>query len=159
MARKKSVQLTLRFRLNDEKERQLYKAVDEVDKSIYKSKNKFIMDAIDAYVNGTGVSFSEASQGGIYVTQEQFQEMIAKVKNEIRIELYQELIVFLAKSGVSAALLNASAMQNTDTITNPVEEISTQSHKEESIPAEILADIEKWSYVWGNGNRILEGFV
>ena len=103
------------------------------------------MDAIDAYVNGTGVSFSEASQGGIYVTQEQFQEMIAKVKNEIRIELYQELIVFLAKSGVSAALLNASAMQNTDTITNPMEEISTQSHKEESIPAEMLADIEKWS--------------
>ena len=95
MARKKCVQLTLRFRLNDEKERQLYKAVDEVDKSIYKSKNKFIMDAIDAYVNGTGVSFSETSQGGIYVTQEQFQEMIAKVKNEIRIELYQDLLLYL----------------------------------------------------------------
>lgn len=145
MARKNIVQLTLRFRLNDEKERRLFKIVDDVDKNIYKSKNKFIMDALDAYINGTGKSLHEDAETGIYVTESQLKEKLEKMRNEIRVELYQELVVFLAKSGVTAALINANAVQSINEVPSPVGVIQESKQDENDIPAEMLADIEKWS--------------
>lgn len=145
MARKKYGQETLRFTLADEKERRLYKLVNSLDKSIYGSKNSFIISAIEAYIDGNQSGFSEEGKNSLYVTREEFQTLREKMKNEIRIELYQELIVFLAKSGVSAALINANAMHSMDTTSNPVEDITTNGNTQDNIPAEMLADIEKWS--------------
>lgn len=68
MARKKYGQETLRFTLADEKERRLYKLVNSLDKSIYGSKNSFIISAIEAYIDGNQSGFSEEGKNSLYIT-------------------------------------------------------------------------------------------
>ena len=144
MARKKYGQVSLRFALDNPTERRLFKVVDDLDLTIHKSKNRFILKALEHYVDGYGEdSLTKQSKRENYITREEHEEAIQRIKNEVRTELYQEVVLFLAKATVANAVTSA---QTINSIPQESETMNSHNFTEENAPTEeMMEDIMKWS--------------
>ncbi len=146
MARKDSVQAIVRFSLVDERDRRLYKALNELNLDIHKSRNKFIKNAIDAYINGMNAEnspFLSGSNGG--VTEKELETRLEQIKSEIRMELYQEFLAVFMKAGLNSFNIGTQQISSVPQIN-----LSVSADKDNDIPEnaptdEMMEDIMKWS--------------
>lgn len=143
MAKKLYGQVNVRFSLDDPEEKKLFEIIDDLDLGVHKSKNKFVLDAIKAYVNNYGEEYlCESARKENYVTCEALETRIADVKYEVSKEVYQEIIKFVATSG----LISMIATQRCS-----VSSINEQLDKNFSVGSngaptdEMMEDIMKWS--------------
>lgn len=144
MGRKVYEQVCLRFSLEDERDKRLYKILTELNLGIHKSKNKFIKNAIDAYVNGTNSENTYVSpKNDKALTERDLNLRLEQMKNEIRMELYQEMLVMFMKAGLSSA-----STLHSNTSSQDSEQIVSDSQKDmgENAPTdEMMENIMKWS--------------
>ncbi|MBO5088792.1 MAG: hypothetical protein J6C01_08960 [Lachnospiraceae bacterium] len=146
MSRKDSVQTIVRFSLEDERDRRIYKTLNELNLDIHKSKNKFIKNAIDAYINGINADnspFMYAGNAG--VTEKALEMRLEQIKSEIRTELYQEFMAVFMKAGLNNLSLGTQQMM-------PMQQanILVPTEKENEVldnapTEEMMEDIMKWS--------------
>lgn len=146
MSRKDSVQTIVRFSLEDERDRRIYKTLNELNLDIHKSKNKFIKNAIDAYINGINADnspFMYAGNAG--VTEKALEMRLEQIKSEIRTELYQEFMAVFMKAGLNNLSLGTQQMM-------PMQQanilVPTEKENEvlDNAPTdEMMEDIMKWS--------------
>lgn len=145
MARKKYGQVSLRFALDNPTERRLFKVVDDLDLSIHKSKNRFIMKALENYVDGYGAeNLTETSKREHYITREEHEAAIECIKNEVRTELYQEVVLFLAKATVANAVTNSQVPVQVQEV-DKCESVEEYSTVENAPTDEMMENIMKWS--------------
>lgn len=55
MARKQYEQFCLRFSMENPTHVKLFRIINNLDSDIYRSKNQFIMEALEAYVSGKSI--------------------------------------------------------------------------------------------------------
>ena len=106
---------TLRFGYLNEQHRRILKVLDDLNPDIYKSKTQFIMDAIDYYVTSlesddftTAGARKRKQQEKEYVTHEQ----LVDIKNDIRQEIYEDIIKLLGNGMVAASVGNTTMPAN-----------------------------------------------
>lgn len=146
MARKKYEQICVRFSLEDEKDRQLYKILDDLNHDIHKSRNRFIKNAIEAYVNGYGVErIVKNPEKKEFLTQNDLDNRIEQIKNQLRTELYQELLEILLKSGVANIITSVNNKSNVALQNDNVSNEFNESTNTVSASDEMMEDIMKWS--------------
>lgn len=141
MAKKLYGQVNVRFALDEPEEKKLFEIIDDLDLGVHKSKNKFILDAIKAYVNNYGEEYlCESARKENYVTREVFEAKIAEIKYEVSKEVYQEIIKFVATSGLTNMIISPQ-----EKVTNERKVESITSNVAGSPTEEMMEDIMKWS--------------
>lgn len=148
MAKRRYEQICVRFHLDDERDRRLFQIVTDLDADKFKSKNQFILNAIEMYIEHMGEN--RICQNRDFVLKKDFQamqeeveELKAKLKSEIRTELYEQLLSVLAGSTMANM-----ALQNSQNMTQRVES-EPRKRKEDSFDLGsgdgVLDDVMKWS--------------
>ncbi len=152
MAKRRYEQVCIRFHLDCERDRRLFKILDDLDVSTYKSKNLFILNAIEAYIDGIGEE--KVRNSSSYVTREEFEEVKEQlitvkeqVKSEIQKELYQQIVCSLAGSTMANIALQTG---NINGINRNGEKNTEDRNKCEPdynlLDTEaVLDDVMKWS--------------
>ena len=138
-------QFNIRFCLDNPMDRAVYKAIDDLDLTIHKSKNRFIMKCLYDCINGYGIKYLERQgKRESYVTVEEYERQRAEDREQIRNEVYQDLIRFLATVNVSRTVLEAQSEQSRNGYTNePINSAGTETPNE--LPKEMMDDIMTWS--------------
>lgn len=153
MARRQYEQFCLRFSMDNRQHTKLYRVMENLDPEIYKSKNQFIMNALEHYVDGCGednLTIKGRKKSEVeYLSKEEFLEDRQKIKDEIRIELYQELIVYLANSSMAGAMRQVAGAINpvAENTLSDVGRTEQEADSTEGISnvSEVIEDVMKWS--------------
>lgn len=138
MARQQYEQFCLRFSMDNPQHVKLFRIINDLDMDIYRSKNQFIMEALDAYVSGGSEEdfrTKKADSKEAYVTKKEMEHMKAELREDIRKELYRDLIVHMADTLMGAV------------VRQPViaEQEGTDVKKEEHpVSEEMMENVMKW---------------
>jgi len=138
-------QFNLRFCLDNPIDREVFKVLNNLNLSIHKSKNRFIMNALHDYINGYGTEYLEKqAKRENYITVEEYEKKRAEDREQIRNEVYQDLIRFLATVNVSRTVAEIQSEKQTGSYTaetNPMPNNEPQAE----LPSAMMDDIMKWS--------------
>ena len=138
-------QFNLRFCLDNPIDREVFKVLNNLNLSIHKSKNRFIMNALHDYINGYGTEYLEKqAKSENYVTVEEYERQRAEDREQIRNEVYQDLIRFLATVNVSRTVAEAQSERRSGGYTDGPN-LMPNSEPQTELPSEMLDDIMKWS--------------
>lgn len=153
MARRQYEQFCLRFSMDNRQHTKLYRVMENLDPEIYKSKNQFIMNALEHYVDGCGednLTLKGRKKTEVeYLSKEEFLKERQKIKDEIRIELYQELIAYLANSSMAGAMRQAVGALHpvAEKTLSDAGRTEQEADSPEGISnvSEVIEDVMKWS--------------
>ncbi len=98
MARNNMWCLSFRLNVNNPVHVNIAKVINNLDKKLYKSKNQFIIDACEYYINHYGSeSFMDIpkTDENSYVKREEFTDICEKMKQEAAISARDEVIKLL----------------------------------------------------------------
>lgn len=114
--------------------------LDDLNLDVHKSRNQFIINAISFYINSietNNLTYSEVDKQKElerkFVTQDQMKVIMDRFKEDVRTELYQEMIRFLA--GVAFLPGESGNMC--------AEMVRREPHKDMSYPTEDVYDSEE----------------
>lgn len=99
------VPFMLRFSLINDQHVEVMNLLDELIKSDKRSKNQVVMDALEYYFQRE-INGQESEQN--FVDIETFESRIAKEREKLRAEIYQDIIGFLAGSALSGGIKNVT---------------------------------------------------
>lgn len=141
----RSKQFNIRFCLDNPIDQEVFKALDNLNVSIHKSKNRFVIKALYDYINGYGAEYLEKqAKRENYITVEEYEKKRAEDREQIRNEVYQDLIRFLATVNVSRTVAEIQSEKQTGSYTagtNPMPNNEPQAE----LPSAMMDDIMKWS--------------
>lgn len=138
-------QFNLRFCLDNPIDRAVYKVIDDLDLTIHKSKNRFIMKCVYDCINGYGKEYLERkAKRENYITVEEYERKRAEDREQIRNEVYQDLIRFLATVNVSRTVAEAQTDNRSTGYTDEAP-LMPQSESRNGLPEEMMENIMKWS--------------
>lgn len=141
----RSKQFNIRFRLDNPIDQEVFKVLDNLNLSIHKSKNRFVITALYDYINGYGAEYLEKqAKRENYITVEEYEKKRAEDREQIRNEVYQDLIRFLATVNVSRTVAEIQSEKQTGSYTagtNPMPNNEPQAE----LPSAMMDDIMKWS--------------
>ena len=131
MERKPFRHVSLRFNYSNPEHMRLLGIVDSLDPKVYKSKNRFILDAIKYYVEKLEernlLSWNADSNKSVYVTEERLEEVVSDLKKSIKAEVYEDLLKSVLSSGVNAFHGKCSDTENYEKPDNKPEDLSNYS--------------------------------
>lgn len=135
---------SLRFSYSNYQHRKVLKILDDLNLDIYKSKTQFIIDALDYYItsleNGDFTN-SDAERNRENETKYATKEEMLDLKEEIRKELYEDIIKLIGGGMLATGISN-------HTIQTKVEKISQKDAEDsdfDDIPDEVAAACMEWS--------------
>lgn len=99
------VPFMLRFSLINDQHVEVMNLLDKLIKSDKRSKNQVVMDALEYYFQRE-INGQESEQN--FVDIETFESRIAKEREKLRAEIYQDIIGFLAGSALSGGIKNVT---------------------------------------------------
>ena len=109
MSRDDSILYSFRLNINNPEHLKLHKILRDLDTSIYKSKSNFIIEILKNYLlygeNSNLFCYDEVAEQGGYVTKEYVDNLKASIREELEVEIKQELfnMVITAMTGVGRA--------------------------------------------------------
>ena len=138
MARKQYEQFCLRFSMENPTHVKLFRIINNLDSDIYRSKNQFIMEALEAYVSGK--SIDELCKKEAPLTKQDLLEFGNQMREDLKQELYQEMLVRIADTMMSAIMRQPNGMQE------QADQAETVSQKKEQTASEEMVDnVMKWA--------------
>ena len=116
--------LTVRLLYSDPEHMRILGKLDTLDFSIYKSKNQFILNAISYYLEFLGEFSSDNINNGsrVLVTRGELEERLKGQKNEIKAELYEELLKSILGSSITSPVINSNTNDTNITVTGDISE-------------------------------------
>lgn len=80
----RSKQFNIRFRLDNPIDQEVFKVLDNLNLSIHKSKNRFVITALYDYINGYGAEYLEKqAKRENYITVEEDEKKRAEDREQI----------------------------------------------------------------------------
>ena len=143
---------TLRFRKNNKREAAILRVLDDLNLEIHKSKNQFIVDAIEYYMAhfddkeligptadaGKQRYISRTEMNGIL---EDINDDIQVAKDEIRSQLYEDMLkLFIGGSNFMNAALTIQT--NNNSFPSEVAQPNLEQSEEDD---SLVDDVMKWS--------------
>ena len=113
MARKQYEQFCLRFSMENPTHVKLFRIINNLDSDIYRSKNQFIMEALEAYVSGKSIDElckKEKQEEEAPLTKQDLLEFGNQMREDLKQELYQEMLVRIADTMMSAIMRQPNGM-------------------------------------------------
>lgn len=135
MARNNMLCLSFRLNVNNPTHVNIAKVINNLDKKLYKSKNQFVVDACEYYINHYGSeAFMDMSQmdDNPYVKRDEFNDICDKMKHEAAISARDEVIKLLG-----SIVMNS----NNGFIPDNFEGINSKTDKKNSEPDDTLVDL------------------
>ena len=139
MARKQYEQFCLRFSMENPTHVKLFRIINNLDSDIYRSKNQFIMEALEAYVSGKSIDElckKEKQEEEAPLTKQDLLEFGNQMREDLKQELYQEMLVRIADTMMSAIMRQPNGMQE------QADQTETVSQKKEQTASEEMVDNE-----------------
>lgn len=144
MARKQYEQFCLRFSMENPTHVKLFRIINNLDSDIYRSKNQFIMEALEAYVSGKSIDElckKEKQEEEAPLTKQDLLEFGNQMREDLKQELYQEMLVRIADTMMSAIMRQPNGMQEQADQTETVSQ-----KKEQTATAVILYKTEEYNF-------------
>ena len=146
MGKRRYEQICVRFHLDEERDRRLFQQITSLDGEKFKSKNQFILQAIERYMEQMGENFIPeskryASKKELQAVQENMEQLKVQLKNEIRTELYEQILGVLTGNTVANIALRERNQY-------PMVEKKMQTTEESfdlGSGEDVLEDVMKWS--------------
>ena len=121
MAKQNIVYHSMRLNLENEQHHRVHLVLTNLNTDVHKSVNQFLIDAVDAYVNGsTGIV--TPGNGGNPDKQYVVKEELDVLRREIRDELKTEMIVILG------SIVTNGTVRQVENVTPNIQEVSTENH-------------------------------
>lgn len=143
---------SLRFNYDDPKHRKIINTLDGLDKREYSSKTKFIISALDQYIDwlkleeaGKKVMDSQRLKLGEVVTWGELDEVLKSLKAELKAEMYEKFFQF---SGESRSPIQQPMIESSNVETQAGGEIAedtTDITDDLSKYAGIMESVLSWS--------------
>ena len=146
MGKRRYEQICVRFHLDEERDRRLFQQITSLDGEKFRSKNQFILQAIEWYMEQMGEnvipeSKRYASKKELQAVQENMEQLKVQLKNEIRTELYEQILGVLTGNTVA----NIALRERNE---YPMVEKKMQMTEESfdlGSGEDVLEDVMKWS--------------
>ena len=146
MGKRRYEQICVRFHLDEERDRRLFQQITSLDGEKFRSKNQFILQAIEWNMEQKGEnvipeSKRYASKKELQAVQENMEQIKVQLKNEIRTELYEQILGVLTGNTVANIALRERKEY-------PVVEEKMQKTEESfdlGSGEDVLEDVMKWS--------------
>ncbi len=105
MEKKEVRHVTVRLSYDNPEHMKIMGILDDLNLSVHRSKNQFIINAIGYYVdmleNGDLTNAAaKKSEETRYITEQTFEEELSKMKSAVRTEIYEDIIRFLGSGMV-----------------------------------------------------------
>lgn len=134
------VPITLRFSLINDQHVEVMNMLDELAETDKRSKNQIVMDALEYYFRqGT----DEETSSQTYIDTAAFESRLSEEREKLRLEIYQDVIRFIAGSALSGGV---------KTVIMEPEGMEIQGQKQKSEDYEefgdngvMMKDVMKWS--------------
>ena len=143
MARKQYEQFCLRFSMENPTHVKLFRIINNLDSDIYRSKNQFIMEALEAYVSGKSIDElckKEKQEEEAPLTKQDLLEFGNQMREDLKQELYQEMLVRIADTMMSAIMRQPSGMQE-----QAAQAENVSQKKEQTASEEMVDNVMKWA--------------
>lgn len=146
MGKRRYEQICVRFHLDEERDRRLFQQITSLDGEKFRSKNQFILQAIERYMEQMGENVIPeakryASKKELQAVQENMEQLKVQLKNEIRTELYEQILGVLTGNTVANIALRERNQY-------PMVEKKMQKTEESfdlGSGEDVLDDVMKWS--------------
>ena len=141
MGRQQYEQFCLRFSPDNPQHVKVLRILNNLDRDLYKSKTQFIMEAIESYICrlSEGMETADEDEEKKYVTSEELEVMENRIREELRKELYQDFVVHLADTMMTAMVRQPAVVQSA-----PIEK-ETGTKKEDEVTEEMVDNVMKWA--------------
>ena len=146
MGKRRYEQICVRFHLDEERDRNIFQIITNLEDERFKSKNQFILNAIEnyiEYINENGTEEKYVPQSKFDALQREVQELKKQLKMEIRTELYEQILSVL--TGSTMANLAVAGMKNNTSKEETVEPTKTDASYDLGSGDGLLEDVMKWS--------------
>lgn len=135
------VPFTLRFSLLNDQHVAVMNMLDELAETDQRSKNQILMDALEYYFRH---STEEETAGKSYVENEVFERRLTEEREKLRIEIYQDVIRFIAGNALSGGIKAVPARQFPEQM--PMDkEAEDNDYSEFGDNGVRMKDVMKWS--------------
>lgn len=135
------VPFMLRFSLINDQHVELMNMLEELAETDKRSKNQIVMDALEYYFQqGTDDETSKKT----YVDTTIFESRISEEREKLRIEIYQDVIQFIAGNALNGGIKPIPVRQNNVEIQSENEE-SDEDYSEFGDNGVRMEDVMKWS--------------
>ena len=97
--------MTLRLNMEEPKQAEIYQILTNLDKYIYKSKNQFLVDALEFYIEHSGkdmLTQQEQAEQQRYITAEELEQIKKELRGELLEEMRNELLKLLGQYAAGA---------------------------------------------------------
>ena len=103
------------------------------------------MEAIDSYICrlSEGMETADEDEKKKYVTSEELEVMENRIREELRKELYQDFVVHLADTMMTAMVRQPAVVQSAPIEKETVKETGTK--KEDEVTEEMVDNVMKWA--------------
>ena len=132
--------VTLRLLYSDPEHMKILGILDSLNHDIHKSKNQFIIKAINYYVEHLGEQREcEVNEDSSVITRDDLEVRLKEYKNEIKAELYGDLLKSMLGSGIGspANITDKSSSLMNDETGNVSGNLSNYS--------DVLSSVMNWS--------------
>lgn len=143
MGRQQYEQFCLRFSPDNPQHVKVLRILNNLDRDLYKSKTQFIMEAIESYICRLSEGMETADEEKKYVTSEELEVMENRIREELRKELYQDFVVHLADTMMTAMVRQPAVVQSAPIEKEAVKETGTK--KEDEVTEEMVDNVMKWA--------------
>ena len=106
---------------------------------------QFIMEAIESYICrlSEGMETADEDEKKKYVTSEELEVMENRIREELRKELYQDFVVHLADTMMTAMVRQPAVVQSAPIEKEAIKETGTK--KEDDVTEEMVDNVMKWA--------------
>lgn len=134
------VPITLRFSLINDQHVEVMNMLDELAETDKRSKNQIVMDALEYYFRqGT----DEEASSRTYIDTATLESRLAEEREKLRLEIYQEIIRFIAGSALSGAV--KPVIMEPEGLKTQAEKQKTGDYEEYGDNGVMMKDVMKWS--------------
>lgn len=135
------VSFMLRFSLINDQHVGVMDRLDKLVKNDKRSKNQIVMDALECYFQRE-IDGKESEQS--FVDMSTFESRIAEEREKLRVEIYQDIIQFLAGSALSG-VVQATATKSAGQESENAEGETESDYSEFDSNGVRMEDVMKWS--------------
>lgn len=146
MGKRRYEQICVRFHLDEERDRNIFQIITNLEDERFKSKNQFILNAIEnyiEYINENGTEEKYVPQRKFEALQREVRELKKQLKMEIRTELYEQILSVLTSS--TMANLAVVGMRNNVNVDEKAEPTKQEDSYDLGSGDGLLEDVMKWS--------------
>lgn len=148
MARKQYEQFCLRFSLDNPEHVKLFRILNNLDTDIYRSKNQFVLEALDAYVSGKSIEElckkEKKEEEAEPLTRKDLLEFGNRMREDMKKEMYQEMFMHMADT-MMAAMMRQSAVAPSQVQETAQGSLQDGGEKEQEISEEMMDNVMKWA--------------